>query len=293
MQLNNIKKDIIIGTAQLSSQYGIANKNHNHSLSKSINFLNYAKKNNFINFDTAFAYKDAHRVIGKWSKKENYLPNIYTKIPKLNNYTNVKLKIIFHQILKDLNMKNIKGLLLHHSKDWKNDTVKKFINDILYKNIISKFGLSIYEKSEIIEHPNIKIIQTPGNIFNQAIIRSKELQEFCNKGGEVQIRSIFVQGLILMNVNEIPNSLKECKKCVSFFQNISKDLNIPPLILAIACVKRIIPSSKIVIGFDDLKQLKTLKDIHKFSVKEEDIDNILDFGKKNSGPIWDTRNWNL
>ena len=291
MDLKEIKKDIVIGTAQLYSNYGISNKNKNHNLNKSLKFLNFAKKNNFINFDTAYAYENAHKIIGAWILKEKYLPNIYSKIPKLKSLSKENIIKIFNQTMNDLNTNKLKGLLLHNSKDWKNKNLKIFINEILNKNIISKFGFSIYEKNEIISDSKIKILQVPGNIFNQEILLSEELSKFSKNGGEVQIRSIFVQGLLLMNINEVPNALEDCKKSIIFFQNISKEINVPPAILALACVKKIVPSSKIVLGFDSLDQLKIIKDIDKFIIKDSDIKSIISFGKKNKSIMWDPRNW--
>jgi len=291
MDLKEIKKDIVLGTAQLYSNYGIANKNINHNLNKSLRFLNFAKKNNFINFDTAYAYKNTHKILGNWILKEKYLPNIYSKIPKLKSPSKKNIIEIFNQTMNDLNTNKITGILLHNSKDWKNKNLKAFINEILNKKIISKFGFSIYEKNEIINDNKIQILQVPGNIFNQDILLSEELNKFSINGGEVHIRSIFVQGLILMNINEIPNELEDCKKSIRFFQNISKEINVPPIILALACVKKIIPSSKIVLGFDNLDQLKIIKDIDKFIIKDSDIESLISFGKKNKSIMWDPRNW--
>ena len=293
MDLKEIKKDIIIGTAQLYSNYGIANKNKNYNLNKSLKFLNFAKSNNFTNFDTAYTYDKAHKIIGNWILKEKFLPKIYTKIPKLKSTSKINIIKIFNHTMKDLNTKNIHGLLLHNSKDWENKNLKIFINEILNKKIISKFGFSIYEKNEIIADPKIKILQVPGNIFNQEILLSEKLKKFSQNGGEVHIRSIFAQGLILMNIDEVPNEFEDCKKSIKVFQNISKEINVPPVILALACVKKIFPSSKIVLGFDNIDQLKIIKDINKFIIKDSDLKSTISFGKKNKNIMWDPRNWNF
>ena len=291
MDLKEIKKDIIIGTAQLYSNYGISNKNEDHNLNKSLRFLNFAKKNNFISFDTAYAYKNAHKIIGDWVLKEKCLPNIYSKIPKLKSFSKENIIKIFNQTMGDLNTDKLKGLLLHNSKDWENKNLKEFINNILNKNIISTFGFSIYEKNEIISDPQITLLQVPGSIFNQEILLSEELDNFIKNGGEVQIRSIFVQGLLLMNINDVPNALEDCKKSIVFLKNISKEINVPPAILALACVKKIVPTSKIVLGFDSLDQLKVIKDIDKFKIKDSDIKSIISFGNKSKSVMWDPRNW--
>ena len=64
MNFKNIKKEIIIGTAQLQSDYGIANVNHDKNPNKYENFLSYAIENNYKKIDTAYAYKNAHKIIG-------------------------------------------------------------------------------------------------------------------------------------------------------------------------------------------------------------------------------------
>ena len=291
MDLKEIKKDIIIGTAQLYSNYGISNKNEGHNYNKSLRFLNFAKKNNFMSFDTAYAYKNAHKIIGNWVLKEKCLPNIYSKIPKLKSFSKENIIKIFNETMGDLNIDKLKGLLLHNSKDWENKNLKEFIDNILNKNILSTFGFSIYEKNEIISDPQITLLQVPGSIFNQEILLSEELDNFIKNGGEVQIRSIFVQGLLLMNINDVPTALEDCKKSIMFLKNISKEINVPPAILALACVKKIVPSSKIVLGFDSLDQLKVIKDIDKFKIKDSDIKSIISFGQKSKSVMWDPRHW--
>ena len=80
------KKNIIIGTAQLGENYGIANNNKNYNLKNRIEFLNFAYNNGFFNYDTAYAYKDSHNIIGKWVHMEKIKPKIFTKLPRLIKY---------------------------------------------------------------------------------------------------------------------------------------------------------------------------------------------------------------
>ena len=293
MNLKNIKKDIIIGTAQLYSKYGISNTTREQNINKGITFLSFAIKNGFTNIDTAYAYENAHKIIGHLILKEKHNPIIYSKIPKLKSYSKEVITEIFNKTINDLHVNKLKGLLLHNSRDWKNKTLKIFINNLLNKNIISSFGLSIYETQEISNDTEISILQVPGNIFNQEVILSEELNNFIQKQGEVHIRSIFVQGLILMNTIDIPQELDDCKKPIEIFQNIAKEINIPPEILAIACIKKLIPSSKIVLGFDRIQQLDNIKNIDKFCINDNDLNEIINFGKKHKSFIWEPRHWKL
>ena len=72
----NIKRSIIIGTAQLGENYGISNCNANYEISNRIDFLNFCYKNGFHSFDTAYAYKNSHKIIGKWIHNTNCKPKI-------------------------------------------------------------------------------------------------------------------------------------------------------------------------------------------------------------------------
>ena len=76
--INNKKnnKNIIIGTAQLGENYGVANNNKNFNIKNRIEFLNFAYNNGFINYDTAYAYKNSHKIIGEWLQEKHITPNI-------------------------------------------------------------------------------------------------------------------------------------------------------------------------------------------------------------------------
>ena len=63
MNLLNIKNTIIIGTAQLGANYGIANTNKNILLKNKTELLNLCYQNNLHNFDTAYAYEKSHNFL--------------------------------------------------------------------------------------------------------------------------------------------------------------------------------------------------------------------------------------
>ena len=82
MSLLNVKDTIIIGTAQLGSTYGITNTNQEIIISDKIDLLNLCYDHGLKNYDTAYAYKNSHNIIGKWVKNYNVKPFINTKIPE-------------------------------------------------------------------------------------------------------------------------------------------------------------------------------------------------------------------
>ena len=287
----NIKQNIIIGTAQLGENYGISNKNIDYEIKSRIEFLDFCYQNGFHSFDTAYTYKNSHKIIGEWLYKKDYYPKIYSKIPKLNNSNKEKIKSIFNLSLQQLKLHSLDGLLLHNPNDWLNNNTKTFIKNLLKDNLINSFGLSIYNEKDIHIDNNINIIQAPGNIFNQEIFTSNKINNFYINKGEIHIRSIFIQGLLLMEYNNIPQKLDELKKPLYYLQNYAREMNIDVASLAILCVKKLMPEAKIIIGLDNIDQVKHLSKIENKIIKNSDIDEIISFGKKNKNKLWDPRNW--
>ena len=83
MKIRIFKKKIIIGTAQLLSNYGASNfvplKNKKK---EAIKLLNFCEKNNLNKFDTASGYKN-ERFIGNFFhnySNKNFTPSFITKI---------------------------------------------------------------------------------------------------------------------------------------------------------------------------------------------------------------------
>ena len=291
MKTSSIKKNIIIGTAQLGTNYGIANTEKDININNKINFLDFAYNNAFISFDTAYAYKNSHKIIGEWIKKNKTSPILSTKIPKLTTYKNKSIGIIFDEILKELNVKKLKNLLLHNPQDWNNKKIKKYIENIIQDNIISRFGLSIYDIEDIPKDDIVKIIQIPGNIFNQKILLSEEIDEFISNGGKIQIRSVLIQGLLTMAPSLIPLNMQKTKNSILNFQNIAKELAINKVHLAILCINYLLPTAEIIIGIDNTAQIKDLLNINKKNIQDSDIKEILKLCKSHSGEHWDPRNW--
>ena len=159
------------------------------------------------------------------------------------------------------------------------------------KNLVNFFGLSVYDKSAIPINTNVKILQVPGNIFNQEILTSQELNLYIERGGEVHVRSVFVQGLILMNIENIPINLHELIGPIKLFHNIAKEANVDPISLAIQSVYKLCPQCKLVLGANNNKQLsKTLLKSSNL-INNSIVEEVLNMGRKFSNKLWDPRNW--
>jgi len=287
----NNKNTFIIGTAQLGQKYGIANTSNLNSKYLTQKFIEEACTLNFNSFDTAASYGNSESLIGNGIKNLNKKINIYTKIPKLKNKNILEAKEKFGQSLKKLKLSNIEGLLIHNPSDWQTKGMKEFSIHLRESKIINKFGLSIYEKKQIPNDQLINLIQVPGNIFNQDLISSKELTSFNNQGGTVIIRSIFVQGLLFLKDEKFPENLLPLLEPINKFKDLANISNVSIESLAIKTVQSICPYGKLVLGCDNVKQLRALSNATNENISNNILQKAINLGKKYSSKLWDPRNW--
>jgi aryl-alcohol dehydrogenase-like predicted oxidoreductase len=119
---------LAVGTVKFGTNYGLINKKkiYLNEIKKISKFI-HSKINNINLIDTAFNYGQSHKIIGR--TKLNKL-KIVTKIRFLSknkiNYFNKNID----NLLKDLRVNKIYGLLFHDAKDAINKDYLKLLFDL-------------------------------------------------------------------------------------------------------------------------------------------------------------------
>jgi len=281
---------IIIGSANFSNKYGI-NKSKVSSITELKKIINYCKKNRIYNIDDALSYGNTKTVFKKVDTQGlKFISKI--KLPK--KYKLIKnLKLYFLNIIKESlkvrGQKKYSCLLAHEvSKDKKkNILILDILNFIKKKKLTNKIGISAYNPEEvysILSLTKVDVVQIPFNIFDRRLISSGLINTLAKKKIEIQVRSIFLQGALLSK--KTPSKLKKYDKTFNYWQKwcIKKKLN--KVKICLHFVKSFNKISSIIIGINDIEQLK---EIIKF-LKEKTIDT----GYKNiikNNNIIDPRKW--
>jgi predicted oxidoreductase len=180
---------------------------------------------------------------------------------------------------------------MHHYQDININNLDCYIEKLIINKKIEKFGVSIYEENNIQYKNYINLMQLPANIFNQDLLRSKTILKFIQNGGTIHIRSIFIQGLILMNDKFISKKFHVLSEPIKKFKNLAKSNDVLPEELAVAVVKELCPLGIPVIGCDNLNQLKKLISIMSRNIDSKLIYKAIDLGKKYPSKLWDPRFW--
>ena len=250
-------KKICIGSANFGMEYGLNKKSP--LLKKDIKeIFEFFKKEKNIYIDTAANYKNSEIIIGKYSTKKFKIITKIKKIPKGIKDLEKWLKNEIYISCKKLRVKKIYGLLIHDTKDLKNKKDAKKIYktfDILKKSkIIEKIGLSIYNPNELdlyLKNYNFEIVQAPLNIFDRRIVNSGWLKKINEKGIEFFARSIFLQGLLIKDINKIDKFFLPYKKKFEKFDTWTQKLNISKVEACIRFVNSFREVDKIIVGINN------------------------------------------
>ena len=254
----------ILGTSQFGFKYGIANKNKGKLKKVEINkILNYALENNITKLDTAYIYGDSLKTLGKIGVK-NF--KIISKIPHIScDYKKIssEVKRYVCQIIDNLNVKKISCILIHFYKKNKseyNDLVLNSLLKLKADGIIDYVGVSLYDPSELFYFKNYKyfdVIQVPFNIFDKRILDPKILNLLRQNKISIHIRSIFLQGLLLME-KELPKKFSRWKNYFDIWHKYIKDIGSNCLQVNISHATSVNHFDGIIVGVDNFFQFQEI-----------------------------------
>ena len=195
---------IALGTVQFGLDYGISNVSGQVSFEEVEKILKLAEESSIDTLDTATGYGNSEKVLGS-AGVNNF--KIVTKTASLHLGVENVLRS-FHQSLKDLNVTNVDGLLIHNIDDIKDkqfDTLFKAFEKLKQDKLINKIGFSTYTPNQVdflLENFDFDLIQVPFNVFDTRLVDGGQLQSLRNKKIETHARSVFLQGLLLTLPNK-------------------------------------------------------------------------------------------
>ena len=254
---------ISIGTANFQKKYGFYKNSRirDYELKKIISNL---KQKKIKDIDTAISYKNVDDLLGR-SKIKSL--RIYSKIPKLpKDCKNIK-NWVDDQVSKSkkkLKIKKFEGFYFHNPSDLLSKQGAELYENLkrLKKNgMVKKIGISIYEFSmfeKINKNFRIDMIQIPLNILDRRI-NLKKISKIAKKEKiELHVRSIFLQGILLKEKNQIPSYFNKWSKILSKWNKWCLDNKLSKLQACINFIFNNEIADKIIIGIRNSKEFEEI-----------------------------------
>jgi aryl-alcohol dehydrogenase-like predicted oxidoreductase len=255
---------IALGTVQFGIPYGINNHNGVLSFEEIEQILRTAASAGITLLDTAPVYGDAEEKIGRFSKGGF---KVVTKLPAREigqPYSKEWLYDSVHESIKRLNVKKIYGLLLHKPGDLLEMDGGIFFSDLQnlkQEGLVDKIGISIYEPSELdvlFDNYFFDIVQAPFNILDRRMIDSGWMDRLYKKGIEFHVRSVFLQGLLLMSPQIRPSKFKRWDSIWTKYDAWLVENKISALQACLMHVLSYKEINNVIIGIDSLDHLQKI-----------------------------------
>jgi len=283
---------LALGTANFGSNYGINNSVGILTDSQVEEMLQLSAILGIDKLDTASGYGRAEELIGNYWPT-NLSVNVMTKLSSANCADS---ETFFDTVKNSLALSkqgSLWAVLLHDSSILLNDGSKNLIHDLrqlLDSGATKHIGISAYTEKEIIQAkeiiPEMDFFQISNNICDQRLHSSSAFQKMFDNGDIFFVRSIFLQGLLLMNPNNLPSRMNAAKFILEQFREFCISNEVSLIDACLGYAKSIPWASGIVVGAESVNQIKEINDSIQSTIN-------VDYSKAPRLSDWflDPRNW--
>jgi aryl-alcohol dehydrogenase-like predicted oxidoreductase len=250
---------LVLGTVQLGMPYGVANKDGMPTLDTALAIVHEAWSSGVREFDTAQGYGSSEEVLGKVfadlgiAKDVKVISKFEPTLDHMNKA--VMLKAI-DTSLNTIGISQLFGIMLHREELlslW-DEGLKVILQSFVKSGKVKHIGVSVYTPEKAIQALNtsgIDIVQLPTNILDRRFVNAGVFKLALEKRKTVYVRSVFLQGLILMTSESIPRKMAFAKPVIKKLDSICKELGLTRHELAFAYIKTTLPEAKILFGADN------------------------------------------
>ena len=260
-QSNDISR-LVLGTAQLGMKYGIANKSGRPDSDSARKIVQTAWESGIKIYDTAQGYGDSEKVLGNALRSLGLCSKarVITKLdPNLDHLDKYALERAVRRSLDRLNLPTLHGLMLHREEYlelWETG-LGEILQSFIGKGLTEHIGVSVYSPKKALlalEKDEIYMIQIPSNILDRRFEKAGVF--VLGQEKEVYIRSVFLQGLILMNAEELTENMKFANRILNSLEAFSRETGLSKQDLALGYVGRAFPGTRIIFGAETSRQVK-------------------------------------
>jgi len=203
-----------LGTVQFGLDYGVSNARGRTPEPEVRRILELAAGGGVRVLDTAAAYGESEAVLGRCLPREHGFRLVTKTVPLRESRGSAAAPGLvregFLRSLELLGRDAVHGLLAHHAADLLGpggDAVYAVLAGLRQEGLVRKIGLSVYTGADIdaaLARFDCDLVQVPANVLDQRLLSGGQLARLQARGVEVHLRSVFLQGLLLMDPAAAP-----------------------------------------------------------------------------------------
>lgn len=255
---------LALGTVQFGLDYGVANQTGRISFSDAKTIIQQAAIGGIDTLDTAIAYGTSETTLGQVGVEDWH---VITKLPALpvdcqgiGDWVTAQIE----QSMSRLGVVQLQGVLLHRPDDLLGENrsnLVKALEGLKADGLTRQIGVSIYAPEQLEKLTSIMtldLIQAPLNILDRRLVASGWASRLKDRGTEVHVRSIFLQGLLLMTSSQRPVKFAPWSEIWLEWSRWLERTGLTPVQACLAYVLDVVEVDKIIVGVDSLMQLNEI-----------------------------------
>jgi aryl-alcohol dehydrogenase-like predicted oxidoreductase len=255
---------LALGTVQFGTSYGVANTLGQVSREETALILGHAWSAGIDTLDTAINYGESEQRLGETGVRQWQVISKLPEIPKACTDVASWVQDSVMDSIGKLGVSRLRGLLLHRSEQLlgpQGEALYKALVATREQGKVEKIGISIYSPDELdvlLPHYSFDLVQAPFNILDRRLVASGWLARLHQAGTEVHIRSVFLQGLLLMDAVTRPEKFNRWQPLWDEWHSWLIDHESTPLQACLGFIQSQPEISRIVLGVDSLQHLKEI-----------------------------------
>ncbi len=290
-----------LGTAQLGMTYGAVNKASLPTGPEAEAILSRAFDLGIRSLDTAPAYGLAEERIGNFLKKRAPASQfaITTKLTSLGDIIDTEVapcvEAQLFDSLRRLQLERVDIYLIHDHEDLHRHD-RALIDALSQQREAGRIGcagISVYGPEDVghaKKYAEIEVIQHPYNVFDTRLTSTGTLEDLISLGRHVQLRSVFLQGLLMTDTNGIPAMRSADQDVVRAFRDDLERLGLSPVDVALPFAMAV-DAQTVVVGVDNVMQLDEISVASRQSLDDSVLELLARHASPDRTPLIDPRYW--
>ena len=255
---------LALGTVQFGQSYGVANKAGQIPAAEATAILEYAASIGINMLDTAVGYGNSEQRLGEIGILDWQVVSKIPAVPDGCGDISGWVTECVQSSLQRLGLPRLYALLLHKPQQLlgaDGGQIYGALQQLRETGLVQKIGASIYapaELDDLCRRYEFDVVQAPFNLLDRRLIESGWMSRLANSGVELHVRSIFLQGLLLMPSSDRPAKFNRWQAHWSAYSDWLRSAELTPLQ---ACVRHSLSFpevTRVIVGVDNSDQLRSI-----------------------------------
>ena len=251
-----------LGSAQFGCDYGISNTRGRVSEDEVRQILSYAADCRITHIDAAHYHGDVERILGRcWPFPSPFKPQVRTlRLEKGLEWLESRLR----RSVDHMGLARVHAALVDSAEDLtgaEGDALWARLEKLKAEGLISRIGISAtYDDAPVLLAKRFKpdIMQVPVSILDQRLVKNGALEQLAGLGVEVQVRSVFLQGLLFLPRETLPPNLAPVGPHLSRVRRIMAECGADPLHAALSYALNLNGVSTVIVGVASAAELRAI-----------------------------------